>query len=50
MSGLFKDQVAVITGAAEGIGFEVAMRLGVQGASVVLNDVDPEKAASAAKR
>ena len=36
-----KDQVAIITGAGQGIGLEIARALARQGASVVLNDVDP---------
>jgi glucose 1-dehydrogenase len=36
----FKNHVAIITGAGQGIGFEIARMLAQQGASVVLNDVD----------
>lgn len=50
MSRIFEDQVAVITGAGEGIGFELAAQLSQQGASVVLNDVDADRAAAAAKQ
>ncbi len=50
MGDMFKDQVAVITGAGEGIGFEIARQLAVQGAQVVLNDIDADKAADAAKQ
>jgi len=35
----FKDQVAVITGGAGGIGFAIAERLGSEGASIVLLDL-----------
>lgn len=45
----FENQVAVVTGAGEGIGYEIARQLAVGGASVVLNDVDPAKAAKAAQ-
>ncbi|MBI1343660.1 MAG: SDR family oxidoreductase [Terrimonas sp.] len=45
---LFKEQVAVITGAGQGIGFEIARQLCLQGASVVLNDVDAIRAEKAA--
>ena len=36
----FKDKVAIITGAATGIGYEIAIELAGEGASIVLNDVD----------
>lgn len=45
---MFENQVAVITGAGEGIGFEIARQLVSEGALVVLNDVDAEKARRAA--
>ena len=38
----FKDQVAVVVGAAHGIGKAIAQRLGNEGATVVLIDVDLE--------
>jgi 3-oxoacyl-[acyl-carrier protein] reductase len=37
----FSNHVAVITGAGQGIGLEIASTLTAQGASVILNDVDP---------
>lgn len=37
--GRFSGKVAVVTGAAQGIGFEVAKRLGREGASIVIADV-----------
>jgi len=44
----FTNQVAIITGAGQGIGFEIARRLAVQGAAVLLNDVDEALASRAA--
>ncbi len=38
----FKDQVAIVVGAAHGIGKAIAVRLGREGADVVIADVDPE--------
>ncbi len=35
----FTDKVAIITGAATGIGLQIALQLAAQGASVVINDV-----------
>jgi 3-oxoacyl-[acyl-carrier protein] reductase len=43
-SGMFNKQVAIITGAGQGIGFEIARQLVVQGASVILNDIDEARA------
>ncbi len=45
---LFNDQVAILTGAGQGIGFEIARQLCAQGASVILNDVDAALAEHAA--
>ncbi|HWB25509.1 MAG TPA: SDR family oxidoreductase [Chitinophagaceae bacterium] len=47
---LFAEQVAVITGAGQGIGFEIARQLCARGASVVLNDIDATLAEAAAKK
>jgi glucose 1-dehydrogenase len=38
----FTNQVAIITGAGQGIGFEIARQLACEGASVILNDIDEE--------
>ena len=48
MTKTFQDQVAVVTGAGEGIGYEIARQLVAQGADVLLNDLDAEKANAAA--
>lgn len=44
----FSEQVAIITGAGQGIGFEIARQLCMNGASVLLNDVDEILAKKAA--
>ncbi|GAA4478734.1 3-oxoacyl-ACP reductase FabG [Rhodococcus olei] len=45
---LLTDRTAVITGAAQGIGYAIAERFVADGARVVIGDVDPDKAAAAA--
>ncbi|HEV2130492.1 MAG TPA: SDR family oxidoreductase [Longimicrobiaceae bacterium] len=40
----FEGRVAVVTGAGEGIGYEIVRQLALQGGAVVLNDVDSAKA------
>lgn len=47
---LFDKYSAVITGAGQGIGFQIARKLCLNGASVILNDINPELAKSAAER
>ncbi|HVX49231.1 MAG TPA: SDR family oxidoreductase [Chitinophagaceae bacterium] len=47
---LFNEQVAIITGAGQGIGFEIARQLCLQGAAVTLNDIDDTLAESAAEK
>jgi glucose 1-dehydrogenase len=44
----FETQVAIVTGAGQGIGYEICLRLAEQGASVLLNDVDEQLAKKAA--
>src|SRR5688500_14755685 len=45
----FTDRVAIITGAARGIGLAAAKRLGSEGARVVIADLNGEKAQAAAR-
>ena len=44
----FANQVAIVTGAGQGIGFEISRQLCISGASVVLNDIDETLAVNAA--
>ncbi|SKB60326.1 SDR family NAD(P)-dependent oxidoreductase [Dyadobacter psychrophilus] len=49
-SQLFDNQVAIVTGAGQGIGFEIARQLAAQGACVILNDYDANLATEAARK
>lgn len=47
-TGNLKGEVAIVTGAGQGIGFEIANQLCAAGASVVLNDMDKQLSDNAA--
>lgn len=46
----FEGKVAIVTGAGQGIGFEIARQLASEGARVLLNDVDASLADEASAR
>jgi glucose 1-dehydrogenase len=49
MGARLEQRAAIVTGAGEGIGQEIARRLALHGASVVLNDLDGARAEQAAE-
>lgn len=46
----FHNQVAIVTGAGQGIGFEICRQLAAQGAHVILNDLQESLAQDAARQ
>jgi glucose 1-dehydrogenase len=46
----FKNKTAIVTGAGQGIGFEICRSLAKEGARVILNDIDPALASKAAQQ
>lgn len=49
MSKRYTNKVVIVTGAATGIGYQICLQLAQEGASVVLNDLNPELSHKAAE-
>jgi 3-oxoacyl-[acyl-carrier protein] reductase len=47
---IFQDHVAIITGAGQGIGFEICRQLAKQGAAILLNDIDKDLTEAAVEK
>jgi NAD(P)-dependent dehydrogenase (short-subunit alcohol dehydrogenase family) len=46
----FENKTAIVTGAGQGIGFEICRQLACEGANVILNDIDPTYAVNATRQ
>lgn len=49
MLNSFQNHTAIVTGAGQGIGFEIAKQLALNGASIILNDIDENFSNAAAE-
>ena len=50
MSKRFQGKQAVVTGAASGMGFDIAKRLGIEGATLAILDINQDALAEAGAR